>query len=42
LEQELEMTLLHRYNKGISLLPSGDILLDYAYRILNLVEEAKN
>lgn len=36
------MTLLHRYNKGISLLPSGDLLLDYAYRILNLVEEAKN
>ncbi|PEB51753.1 LysR family transcriptional regulator [Bacillus pseudomycoides] len=42
LEQELETPLLHRYNKGISLLPSGDILLDYTNKILNLVEEAKN
>ncbi|MGE7874546.1 LysR family transcriptional regulator [Bacillus paramycoides] len=41
LEQELETPLLHRYNKGISLLPSGDILLDYTNKILNLVEEAK-
>lgn len=42
LEQELETPLLHRYNKGISLLPSGDILLDYTNKILNLVEEVKN
>lgn len=42
LEQELETPLLHRDNKGISLLPLGDILLDYTNRILNLVEEAKN
>lgn len=31
------MTLLHRYNKGISLLPSVDLLLNYAYGLLNLV-----
>lgn len=36
------MTLLHRYNKGISLLPSVALLLNYAYGLLNLVEEAKN
>lgn len=42
LEQELETPLLRRCNKGISLLPSGDILLDYTNKILNLVEEAKN
>ncbi|WP_242271985.1 LysR family transcriptional regulator [Bacillus cereus group sp. BfR-BA-01310] len=42
LEQELETPLLHRDNKGISLLPSGDILLDYTNKILNLLEEAKN
>ncbi|MGH1284911.1 LysR family transcriptional regulator [Bacillus toyonensis] len=42
LEQELETPLLHRDNKGVSLLPSGDILLDYTNRILTLLEEAKN
>lgn len=42
LEQELETPLLHRNNKGISLLPSGEILLDYTNKILNLLEEAKN
>lgn len=42
LEQELETPLLHRDNKGVSLLPSGDILLDYTNQILTLVEEAKN
>ncbi|HDR7311427.1 TPA: LysR family transcriptional regulator, partial [Bacillus cytotoxicus] len=42
LEQELETPLLHRNNKGVSLLPSGDILLDYTNKILNLIEEAKN
>ncbi|KFN01449.1 LysR family transcriptional regulator [Bacillus clarus] len=42
LEQELETPLLHRDNKGVSLLPSGDILLDYTNKILSLVEEAKN
>ncbi|MED0981493.1 LysR family transcriptional regulator [Bacillus paramycoides] len=42
LEQELETPLLHRDNKGVSLLPSGDILLDYTNKILNLLEEAKN
>jgi DNA-binding transcriptional LysR family regulator len=42
LEQELETPLLHRYSKGISLLPSGEILLDYTDKILNLLKEAKN
>ncbi|MED3563933.1 LysR family transcriptional regulator, partial [Bacillus xiapuensis] len=42
LEQELEILLLHRNNKGISLLPPGEILLDYTDKILNLLEEAKN
>ncbi|MGE6256317.1 LysR family transcriptional regulator [Heyndrickxia sporothermodurans] len=42
LEQELGTQLLHRYNKGISLLPSGEMLLDYTNKILNLVDEAKN
>ncbi|MGE7883935.1 LysR family transcriptional regulator [Bacillus sp. NPDC094077] len=40
LEQELETPLLHRDNKGVSLLPSGDILLNYTNKILNLLEEA--
>ncbi|EJQ43129.1 MULTISPECIES: LysR family transcriptional regulator [Bacillus cereus group] len=42
LEQELETALLHRDNKGVSLLPSGEILLDYTSKILTLLEEAKN
>lgn len=42
LEQELETPLLHRYSKGISLLPSGEILLDYTNKILKLLEAAKN
>lgn len=42
LEQELETPLLHRDNKGVSLLPSGDILLDYTNQILTLLEEAKD
>ncbi|OJD72459.1 LysR family transcriptional regulator [Bacillus sp. NH11B] len=42
LEQELETLLLHRDNKGVSLLPSGDILLDYTNKILALLEEAKD
>jgi len=41
LEQELEKPLLHRNNKGITLLPPGEILLDYANQILNLLENAK-
>jgi DNA-binding transcriptional LysR family regulator len=41
LEEELEAPLLHRNHKGISLLPSGEILLEYANRILHLVDEAK-
>ena len=39
---KLETPLLHRDNKGVSLLPSGDILLDYTNQILTLLEEAKD
>lgn len=42
LEQELETPLLHRDNKGVSLLPAGDILLDYTNKILTLLEEVKD
>jgi DNA-binding transcriptional LysR family regulator len=41
LEQELETQLIHRNNKGISPLPSGEILLNYTDEILNLIEKAK-
>lgn len=42
LEQQLETPLLHRSNKGVTLLPSGEILLDYINKIFNLLDEAKN
>ncbi|MCM3163707.1 LysR family transcriptional regulator [Metabacillus litoralis] len=42
LEQQFETPLLHRNNKGVSLLPSGEILLDYINKILSLLDEAKN
>jgi DNA-binding transcriptional LysR family regulator len=42
LEEELETPLLHRTNKGVTLLPSGEILLGYTNKILNLLEEARN
>jgi DNA-binding transcriptional LysR family regulator len=41
LEDELATPLLHRNNTGISLLPSGEILLEYSKQIVHLVEEAK-
>ena len=41
LEQELETPLLHRDNKGVSLLPSGDILLDYTNKILALFRRSQ-
>lgn len=42
LEQELETPLLQRNSKGISVLPTGEIMLEYTEKILSLVEEAKN
>jgi molybdate transport repressor ModE-like protein len=41
LEQELETKLLHRESKGVSILPSGGILLDYTEKILQLLDKAK-
>lgn len=41
LEQELETKLVYRESKGVSILPSGEILLDYTEKILNLIEKAK-
>lgn len=40
LEEELQTTLFHRHSRGVTLTPSGQRLLDYANRILPLVEEA--
>jgi len=41
LEEELGTPLLHRNYKGVSLLPAGEILLNYTNQILILVESAK-
>ncbi|WP_462409478.1 LysR family transcriptional regulator [Neobacillus sp. Marseille-QA0830] len=42
LEHELDTPLLHRDHKGVTLLPSGEILLDYTNQILHLIEKAKH
>ncbi|WP_196592634.1 LysR family transcriptional regulator [Pectinatus sottacetonis] len=41
LESELNKPLFKRTNKGVILLPDGEILFDYAAKIINLVDEAK-
>lgn len=40
LETELRTVLFHRHNRGMTLTSSGKSLLDYADRILGLLEEA--
>lgn len=40
LEEELGVTLFYRYKKGVSLTASGEVLYDYALKILNLADEA--
>jgi len=39
LEGELNTTLFFRHNRGIALTPKGTLLLDYAEKILQLVDE---
>jgi DNA-binding transcriptional LysR family regulator len=41
LENELNKPLFRRTNKGVVLLPDGEILFDYATKIINLIDEAK-
>ncbi|MBM7555417.1 selenium metabolism-associated LysR family transcriptional regulator [Halanaerobacter jeridensis] len=41
LEQELEVKLFERLNRRLVLTNTGQVLLDYSTRILNLVEEAE-
>ncbi|MBU3076022.1 LysR family transcriptional regulator [Clostridium estertheticum] len=41
LESELNKPLFRRTNKGVVLLPAGEILFDYATKILNLMNESK-
>ncbi len=41
LESELKTPLFKRTNKGVEILKSGEILLTYADRILDLIEKAK-
>ncbi|MPQ34135.1 LysR family transcriptional regulator [Clostridium estertheticum] len=41
LESELKKPLFRRTNKGVDLLHAGEILFDYATKILNLMDESK-
>ncbi|MGI6014553.1 MAG: LysR family transcriptional regulator [Oscillospiraceae bacterium] len=41
LEKELEATLFYRHNRGVSLTPKGEILLQYATDLLNLANETE-
>ncbi len=41
LESKLNKPLFSRTNKGVVLLPEGEILLDYATKIIKLMDEAK-
>ncbi|KOO46468.1 LysR family transcriptional regulator [Priestia koreensis] len=42
LEEDVHSPLFERTNRGVLLLPPGEVLLEYANRILQLVEEAKD
>ncbi|MBT2733469.1 LysR family transcriptional regulator [Bacillus sp. ISL-7] len=42
LESDLQTTLFHRHNRGTALTAKGSMLLTYAEKIFNLVEETKN
>ncbi|MDD9268324.1 LysR family transcriptional regulator [Paenibacillus sp. GCM10023248] len=41
LEADLETTLFYRHRRGITLTPTGQILVDYAEKILHIVQEAR-
>lgn len=40
LEEALGTALFHRQRRGMTLTPAGEVLFDYAYRVLGLVDEA--
>jgi len=42
LEADLQTTLFYRHNRGITLTPSGQILVDYAEKILHVIQEARH
>lgn len=42
LEMELGTTLFYRHQRGVTLTPSGELLLEYAKKILYLCDKAKN
>jgi len=41
LEADLQTPLFYRHNRGITLTPSGQILLSYAEKILHVIQEAR-
>ncbi|WP_373228735.1 LysR family transcriptional regulator [Cohnella sp.] len=42
LEADLQTPLFYRHNRGITLTPSGQILVTYAEKILNIIQEARS
>lgn len=42
LEEQLETSLFHRSSKGVSMTSAGELLLDYAHRIVQLEKEAES
>ncbi|MFC5448979.1 LysR family transcriptional regulator [Paenibacillus aestuarii] len=42
LEADLQTTLFYRHNRGITLTPSGQILVTFAEKILNVIQEARH